>query len=152
MTPSTPNTGNPPKTKAATNETNSPPVATASEEHLADVELEKARNRAQGAYVAARDSVGHGLQAARVKAAAVGSGIKDTAAAAKRRAELVKSGATERYNDAREGAIKLANEGETWVKEHPTSSVLSALAIGAVAGCLASLMLLSRRRRPTDTV
>jgi len=152
MTPSTPNTGIPATATTATPETNSPPGATPSKEHLADVESDKARNRAEVAYVAARDSVGHGLQAARVKAAALGSGIKGTAAAAKRRAELVKSGATVRYNDARKGAVKLANEGETWVKEHPTSSVFSALAIGTAAGFLASLMLLSRRRRRSDTV
>ena len=120
------------------------------EERLASRHTEKARNRAQAAYSAARESVGHGLEAARVKASALGSEIKDTAAAARRSAERVKTRADERYHDAKQGAIRLANEGETWVREHPTSSVFGALAIGVTAGFLASLMLLSRRRRRTE--
>jgi len=124
-------------------------------------EARNARQHAQEALEAARESVGHGIEAARGKATAIGTDIKGKAAAigtdikgkavaARRRAEQVKEVAVERYQGARKSAIKLANDGETWVKDHPTRSVCGALAIGTAAGFVASSLLARRRHRQDD--
>ncbi|HVS13898.1 MAG TPA: hypothetical protein VMV46_08240 [Thermoanaerobaculia bacterium] len=131
-------------------------------EGAGDAELRRARDRAQVALSAARETVDHGLGAAREKASALGTGIKKKATAARQRAEelghdakkslqkgveTVKAGAVERYDGARKGAKKMARKSEDFVKEHPTGTVVGALAVGAAAGVVASSVVAKRRRR-----
>jgi ElaB/YqjD/DUF883 family membrane-anchored ribosome-binding protein len=149
-------------TQTTSKPTNGSPEFAGAVEAGSSTELNRARERAQAALSAAQETVDHGLGAARQKASALGAGIKEKATVARQRAtdlgqdakknlaktvETVKTGAVERYDGARKGVRKAARRSEEFVKEHPTGTVVGALAVGTAAGVVASKVIGSRRRR-----
>jgi ElaB/YqjD/DUF883 family membrane-anchored ribosome-binding protein len=141
--------------ETTTTRTNGSPDLTTAVENAGTAELDQARNRAQAALDAARETVDLGLGAAREKAAALGAGIKEKASEARQSlskgVDTVKAGAIERYEGARKGVRKAANQSEEFVQKHPTGTVVDALAVGAAAGIVASTLAGTRRRRKSGT-
>jgi ElaB/YqjD/DUF883 family membrane-anchored ribosome-binding protein len=150
------------KTRTVTKPNDGTPELAAAVASAGEAELAGARDRAHAALDAARESVDLGLGAAREKASALRTGIQEKAGAVRQRAsdlgegakqslrkgvDTVKTGAIEKYEGARKGARKVARRSEDFVKEHPTGTVVGALAVGAVAGVATSKALDKRRRR-----
>lgn len=92
-----------------------------------------ARQAAAGRFSQAREFAASKVSQIRRVAGVQATQIRNYAA---EKASIVRQKASEGWDETRDKAKQLHESGEEYVKAHPTKSVLIALGVGMVLGCL----------------